>query len=780
MATLSSTARSATGRAEALDRAAAIGLPLAMMAIAIASSVSLAFEVLLTRLFSLLFQYHYVFLATSLAICGLGLGAAWGAWLSARGKTALLRPGRILTALAVSTALDSVIFSLLSWVGAVFVQALLALPPFILIGLLLATLFAARPAESARLYASDLLGAAVGTVGVLLLIVWSGVFTAIVWLALLACVPALLLTYTTGDRPAFRWAALVTVLVAALALIGQLLGVPRFDPAAITGAPPDKTMLRILQDPQQQARIVQTVWGPFARLDLVETADPDTKLLFTDGGAGSYMIRFDGDLNKVSDLKSDPDYLPFTLKPVTDTLVLGAGAGKDIVLSLLAGSKRTTAVEINQDMVNLTRQYGSFNGNILDRPGVTTVVSDGRSFVERTGQQYDLIYLNLVYSQAAGQQGSPLAESYIFTQEAMRSYWQHLKPGGSIGIVTHNGLEGSRTLLTAIAALESEGLTMRQALDRVVLYQAHVSDPSVATNVLLVTRDYLDSDQLAANLKQADALNLQMVYVPVVFELPLKDLVKGNAGIYDFARNGDYNLVPTTDDQPFFYQLQWGLPESLTLLLVLMSLAVLIYLVATVRTHRRSGQMRAGALTLYFALLGAAYMLVLAPLVQRFYLLLGNPTLALVITLEGMLFGAGLGSLISSRLHGGLVRPIISTLAALAALLVAEALLYPAFRSGLLQLSLPMRMAAVVALTLPLGLLIGLPFPSGLRIAGRWLPDAIPVMWGLNAMAAVLGSVVASALAILVGFQAVLLLAAALYMAAAVSLSVSKPGGAAL
>jgi SAM-dependent methyltransferase len=672
---------------------------------------------------------------------------------------------------------DSLVFTLLPWAGAVYLQALLALPSFVLVGLLVATLFAARPADSARLYAADLLGAALGTVAVLLLIVWSGVFTAIMWLALITALLALLLANASGDRQALRWAVPVAVLVAVAALLGQVSNLPRFDTAAISGAPPDKTLLRVLQDTSQKGRITDTVWGPFARLDLVETSDPDTRLLFTDGGAGSLMIRFDGDLSKVSDLVQNPDYLPFTVRPVTDTLVLGAGAGKDILLSLRAGSKHVTAVELNQDVVDLTRRYSAFNGNILDRPEVETVVSDGRSFVERTDRHYDLVYLNLVYSQAAGHEGSPLAESYIFTTEALRSYWRHLNPGGTIGIVTHNGFEGSRTLLTAIAALEAEGLSMRQALDRVLLYQQRSDNPDTATNVLLITRNYLEGDALSANQQQAESRGLQMVYVPTLFELPLKDLVKGNAGIYDFARNGDYDLVPTSDDKPFFYQLRWGLPESLTTLLVLTSLAVLIYLVVAARAHWRTGGISVGAISLYFVVLGAAYMLVMVPLVQRFYLLLGSPTLALVVTLEGLLLGAGLGSFISSRINTSLVRLAGSVLAVLAALLVAHALLFGSLSELLLQTDLPWRIAAVFVLSLPLGLLIGVPFPTGLRITGEWLPRAVPTMWGLNAMAAVLGSVVASAAAMAFGFQVVLLLAAVLYAGAALLLLAARRGG---
>jgi hypothetical protein len=175
--------------------------------------------------------------------------------------------------------------------------------------------------------------------------------------------------------------------------------------------------------------------------------------------------------------------------------------------------------------------------------------------------------------------------------------------------------------------------------------------------------------------------------------------------------------------------------------------------------------------------LGAAYMLVMVPLVQRFYLLLGSPTLALVVTLEGLLLGAGLGSFISSRINTSLVRLAGSVLAVLAALLVAHALLFGSLSELLLQTDLPWRIAAVFVLSLPLGLLIGVPFPTGLRITGEWLPRAVPTMWGLNAMAAVLGSVVASAAAMAFGFQVVLLLAAVLYAGAALLLLAARRGG---
>ena len=246
----------------------------------------------------------------------------------------------------------------------------------------------------------------------------------------------------------------------------------------------------------------------------------------------------------------------------------------------------------------------------------------------------------------------------------------------------------------------------------------------------------------------------------------MRDLVLGKTDVYSFARNGDYNLTPTSDNRPFFYQLNWELPAALVALVVITALLVLLYLGAIVYGERRAGPLHVGLFGGYFVLLGAAFMLVQLPLVQRFYLLVGNPVLALLVTLQGLLLGGGLGSLLSARRRHNLVQ--LATLAGAGAivLLLVHALLVPLLWDSLLRAALPLRLAAILLLTVPLGLLVGIPFPTGLRLAGRWLPPATPALWGVNAVAAVLGSALAAAGAIVFGFQAMLLLAAGLYTVA--------------
>lgn len=755
----------ATTRPAIRLQAQTLSIALSVGAIAVASGVSLAFEVLLTRLFSLLFEYHYVFVATSVAIAGLGIGAAIGALQKEKSQ-----PQRILLWLALAFALDSLLLAHLPWAGTVLIHAIFALPPFILVGLFVSSFFARRSEKSGLLYAADLTGAAVGTVAVLPLISAVGAFVAIQWLALIIALAAVLLAATMQDRRSMTFGGAVLLLAVVLLAAQSVWNILTLQPASIQDAPPDKTMIRILRDPSQQAHVAETVWGPFARLDLVETRDPSQKLVFTDGGAGSYMLQFDGNLDHVANLRNSVEYLPFIAGSNDDTLILGAGAGKDVLLALLAKSKQVTAVEINPDMVALTRRYAAYNGNIFDRPGVTTVVSDGRSFVERSNKQYDLIYMNVVYSQAAGQEGSALSESYIFTEEAMRAYWQHLKPGGRIGIVTHNAFEGSRAMLTAIAAMSDEGLEMRSALDRVTLTMYASDDPTTNTSVLLITRNAVDNQMVSNVGQQAQARGMQPVYFPHYFELALRDLVQGKAGIYDFARNGDYNLVPTSDDQPYFYNLNWGLPGPLQGLLISTVIAVLLYFVLSSFMSSQSGRFTIMSLSFYFVLLGIAFMLVMIPLVQRFFLLLGNPTLALVVTLEGLLIGAGIGSFISSRRTTQLHRLVGIAVIGLIVLLLAHIFFYQWVLAHLLATDLPVRIAGCLAMVFPVGLLIGIPFPTGMRIAGKLAPSSVSLLWGLNALAAVLGAVLATTISISFGFHIDLIVAVLLYALAALSL----------
>jgi len=740
-----------------------VRVALAVLALA---AVGLAYEVTLTRLFSLIFQYHYVFLIVSLAVLGLGVGAAIGHLTRARARHAALGAA----ALALGAALIGVALALSAMRSAdrVALAAGLGLVPFVILGWLNATLFARYAAHSALLYGADLLGAALGLGAALLLVEQAGALGSVLALAAVAGLAAALLAWESR-RALAGGAGLLVALGVGLAAAGEV----DYDPARLRDAPPDKTMTHVLQDPAAGAEVLDTRWSAFARVDLVRIADEALRYVFTDAGAGSVMVRYDPAApQEASWLEANADNLPFAIEPPPDrVLILGAGAGKDVIQARLAGAQSITAVEINPTMVELTNDYAGYTGDVFHLPGVTTVVTDGRNYVERSDGQYDLIYLNLVYSQAATPGAAALAENYVFTREALGAYWDHLSDEGRIGAVTHNGPEGIRLFLGALDLLQREGFSLREALDRVTLTTRRTTDPQARQTIVTIDRAPWTEARVQALRALIEARGMSILYLPHINEQLLGGLATGELTLDEYiAGNEEFNYFPTTDDRPFFYHLQPGLPDALRTLLRAVLVLALLYLALVVVTWdpRQVALGRRAAWLGYFALLGAGFMLVEIPLIQRFNLLLGAPALALIAVIGGMLLGASAGSLFSGRF--GLARlPRLVTFAALATGLgvLAGTVLYPA----LIDLTLPAPLAARVGVTVlllaPLGFVMGMAFPSGLRLASVADPGGIPAHWGANAVASTLGSALATALAMSYGFNTALLLGAALYLAVA-------------
>jgi hypothetical protein len=231
---------------------------------------------------------------------------------------------------------------------------------------------------------------------------------------------------------------------------------------------------------------------------MVTTGSDETfRYVFTDAGAGSIMVPYNGDDDAIAWLRDDIEYLPFLADPENTgrVLILGAGAGRDVLMARLAGAEAITAVEINPTLVDITRDTADYNGSVFDLPGVQTIVTDGRNYIERSDAVYDLIYANVVYSQAAAPGSAALAENYIFTREALATYWNRLSENGHIGFVTHHGIEGLRLLVAALDMLRDDGKTVQEALRHVALVSINTGAAETRTSVVMVSRQPWTSQQ---------------------------------------------------------------------------------------------------------------------------------------------------------------------------------------------------------------------------------------------------------------------------------------------
>jgi predicted membrane-bound spermidine synthase len=181
-----------------------------------------------------------------------------------------------------------------------------------------------------------------------------------------------------------------------------------------------------------------------------------------------------------------------------------------------------------------------------------------------------------------------------------------------------------------------------------------------------------------------------------------------------------------------------------------------------------------GAWLAYFGALGAGFMLLEVALLQRFVLLLGHPVYSLTVTLFSLLLGTGLGSLVSRRVPSPRVHTVTTrALVGIAAVACGAAIGLAHVIDAGIAWTLPMRIAYAVMLIAPVGFLLGMPLPGGMRLIAADRADIIPWGWGINGAFSVVGATLAVFIAMNWGFSVTLFSAAAVYTVAALALGTS-------
>jgi hypothetical protein len=234
----------------------------------------------------------------------------------------------------------------------------------------------------------------------------------------------------------------------------------------------------------------------------------------------------------------------------------------------------------------------------------------------------------------------------------------------------------------------------------------------------------------------------------------------------DYVAKQDYNLFPTTDESPFFFNLNPGLPKPLITLLITTAIALVGYFLLMVNSHNRPSYWQ----LVNFGGLGLGYILIEVPLIQRTLLLVGSPTLAMVIVLATLLLSGGIGSFLSSRWETDRLWQKLSLTALLVALLAALlAFFQPSLEASLEHLPIGLGIALGSLLLVPLGLLMGIPFANSLRLIGIQNQNSLAYLWGWNAVTSVTGSALGAGIAIWIDYRAGMLLGAGCYLAVALA-----------
>jgi spermidine synthase len=786
---------------------------------ALLSAAVLLLQVALTRVFSIAQSYHFAFLVISLALLGFGAsGSLLAVW--PRAADPRLRPWLAL-GFAASTMTGYLFVNLLAfdsyriaWDGTqtyLLIANLLALAiPFVFAGALVGGMLSSASERAGRIYGANLLGSGLGAVAAPLILATVGSERAVIACAALATVAALALSEG-------RLTSRVGRRMRGVALIGMVLGLALMvtlpQPFEIQPSP-YKRLSQLRRDPD--ARILATRQNAYSRLDIVESpafhSAPGLSLAYTGELPPQAGLVVDGsDLLPVADTSRAPEALAealpvsigHALRPGGDVLLLGSGGGMDAWVAATLGARSVTVVEPNELV------YGALTGELrdwaglADHPRVQIFHEQIRSFAARVPGGYDLVELTLADEYRPISSGAfTLTENNLLTVDAVRAYlrltgrdgllvmtrWIQAQPTESLrvlGLITE-ALDGADPRAQVISFRTFQTVTF---LVKPVQFTAQETDDALAA------LDRLRYDLVLAPRIPGEMLNrYARLERPIDHELAL-DLL-ADAGQGSFYRDYEFDVSPSTDDRPFFFHFfRWeqtpAVIENLgrrwqpfggsgyfvllaLLLFALTAAALFVLLPLAVRKRFRAaladaGARRAGRTLGYFIALGLAFLLVEVVFIQRFMLVLAQPTLALAAVVGPLLVFSGLGSLASARI------PWRPAMIVLAMLIGAYAVLGRSLVPMLLELPLEGRVGTVALLTAPVGFLMGIPFARGIAALSDE-PAFVPWAWAANGGASVVSGVLAAALSLSLGFTVVLLLGAGLYLAATMLL----PGTAAL
>lgn len=764
-------------------------------AIFLVSAALIVFQIALTRILSVVAWYHFAFLTISMVMLGLG---APGVWLASSARPQRwLQPMLLLSGLAIPAS----VVALLRWGAAAREASPLLLIAFVLpatlaLGAVVCLLLmrASGPSIS-RMYGVDLVGACLGALLVIPLLHVVPTPTLVVGCGLL---PLVALALRPGP---FR--------VAAGGLALALLALPQTGLLQVTRS-------KGYYDERQWPPIFEK-WSPTARLAVFDVS-PETRAqrggftwgrgsrapdqehlreywLEQDGSAGTPITHFDGDFSKIEHFLYDVTTLGYQLRPRQSATIIGAGGGRDILSALMSGVSDVEAIELNRHTIGaLSGPFGEFSGNVYHRPGVHAHAAEGRSFLTASRRKYDLIQISLIDSWAASAAGAfALAENNLYTIEAFELYSSRLSENGVLS--TSRWLrEMPRLIILARAALEKM---------RVPAPERHLMLASAGhVGTLLLSQRPFEPSDIQRFAEVCAERGFSRVYPPSPnedVEPRLRDLIQGD---YGFLAELGLSTRPPVDDSPYFFQTVspfassaelspeskkatglWFNLESTKLLHDTMwwvtGLAILLFFLPFVRLGeaylwQRLGRRPArGAATarphsllafarasLYFAAIGAGFMLQESMLMQRFVLYLGHPSYAATVILASLLLGMGVGSALSARVglarlqRFGILIPLL--------LVAAVALTRPLFQASL-ALPLALRIVLSCLLLGPLGAALGLFFPLGML---RFGDTYKPWYWAINGAFGVVASVLSLALSMQFGFTLVGYASAAMYVAA--------------
>ncbi len=781
-------------------------------AIFLVSAATLTYEIGLTRLFSLAQGYHFAFMVISISLMGIGAGGTLLCFLRLKEDRDITHMLSIFSALFSVTvvvsyiAANQIIFDPVKagWSKLEFLKILLQYlilsVPFLFSGMTIAALMRAMSARVHKIYLADMAGAGTGCLLILLILGRSGGEGVVVVAAALT-LSASLLFRMPRKAPG--------LLVTAAALAAVILSAAA--PEGVMGIKisPYRDLPAALNFPG--GRVLETINSPSGRLDIIEgpavRAAPGISLKYRrplppqrgftiNGGGLQSVISRGGDTAFLTHL---PSALAYRLRKGGDIFIIDPGGGMEILSAMENGAGAIWGSETKSVLRDaMSGPLLSFSGELYNEARISP--GYGRRVLKDMGKNFDIIKLPLTGTFGASSSGMRgFSEDYALTVEAFGEYLRHLKPDGVISISSYL-LPPPRVelklLTTAVEALSASGHRRPEAniiairswgVMTLILKNGEVDDGDIETLKKFTAEKGFDIIWYPG-MGPGEA-NIRNRFPDPVYHRYFKEILNDDrreAFLDDYL----FEIRAPTDERPFFsqsfkmtrirdtyeavgrkwgvlieggYLLPWILLQAVTASVILILLPIIL-----LKREKRPAKTLFYVST-YFAMIGAGFIFLEIALIQKLIPVLGEPVYAFSVVLFTILTGTGTGSYLSGRLKVFKEHQTCGVLLVAPVIIVYLLILGPV--SGALGgLTIALKYAVTAAVFFPLGVVMGIPFPTGISILGERTADLIPWAWAVNGTVSVAGSVLVMMAAVYLGFSTAIFISAAMYLMAWLSL----------
>lgn len=740
--------------------------------VAFTTLATLILELSLTRIFSVVFYYHFAFLAISIALFGLGAGGVFSYVVSARPGGTYTKLGTLssLNAIAAVAAVAFIMtrtgdLSNLTLTAVYFASA----APFFFAGAIVSIAISETIERIDRVYFFDLLGASAGCLALVPLLNTFGGPNTVIAAAVIFSVSSAIWYNIAGEARGRAFAVLLS-----LALVGLIV-------LNTTNHLIDVRWAKGQAIPNE----IFTKWNSFSRIGVAPEKGSDNHLIIIDADASTGIPPYDwehlDDKTRYNLLHRGPGF-PYLVRPGAKTLIIGPGGGFDVATAFASGSKDITGVEINPIIATsvMRQKLPDLSHRLYFRPEVHINIEDGRSFVRRSTDKFQVLQATLVDTWASTAAGAfALSENNLYTSDAFYDYLSHLTDDGIMAF-TRWGFdpprESLRLITLAMDALERLGEDKPWKHVIVIREDASKLHGWGAQDTVLISRKPFSAEDVSHARLYIIECSMQGIYVPG--DGPNNEFGKllRTPDLEGYLSNYQYDVSAVDDDRPFFfytvqprdlwkfvktasresadYKVNRAVPMLFSLVgISLFATAIILLLPRVLLGSRLPKDRNVFGFLFYFLAIGIGYILIQVALIQKFVLFLGHPTYALTVIIFSMLVGSGAGSFFSRRIIAGNDLRLRLVLLSIALLVGALAFLSGPLTTALVGLPLGLKMAITASLIAPAGFLMGMPFPTGLARLEDMHHPSVRWAWSLNAASSVLGSASAIFLAIYIGLR---------------------------